>query len=160
MPLNRDLRSAFDFLDKEKKGFLLKADAITWIRTRGCCASDADIERLLLNRVKTTFDGEQKFSFSHLTKIDEIYSAAVSAGQPLGPDSSTLIAALSMASKSPKGDDQVSMLDLRETLLSFPDIAISSAEYDEFTKSINLPRNTDLIASSSLADRIIQTIKQ
>ena len=160
MPVNRDLRSAFDLLDKGKKGYLLKPEAITWVRMRGCCASDADIERLLLNRVKTTFDGEQKFSFSHLTKIDEIYSAAVAAGQPLGPDRSALVSALSIASRSPKGDDQVSLIDLRQTLLSYSDIAITGAELDAFTKSLKIPRNTDLISSESLADRIIQTIKQ
>jgi len=160
MPINRDLQLAFGLLDKSKKGFLTKSEAITWVRTRGCCASDDQIERFLLNRVKTNTDGQPRFTLPLLMKVDEIYAATVAAGQPLGPDHAKLSKSLRVACGNSESDDQISILDLREALLSYSREPMTAKDFDNFLKHIKLPRNSDLVTSEKLANLIIQTIQQ
>jgi hypothetical protein len=160
MPVNRDQALAFGLLDKDKRGYLRKSEAITWVRTRGCCASDQEIERFLLNRVKTNTDGSPRFTLPLLIKVDEIYAATVAAGQPLGPDHDKLSRALSIACGNSDGDDQISILDLREALMSYSLAPMSSKDCEAFLRTIKLPRKSDLISSEDLATLIIQTIQQ
>jgi len=157
--MSKDHALAFSLLDKERKGYLSKPEAVKWVRSRGCCGSDEDIERCLLSRAKTRGDGEPRYTLPMLSKVDEMLVSTSAIGQSLVADERKLADSLCVASGVPDGDRQVSIFELKEALTSSATTPMTPAEFEALLANIKLPRNSDLVAADSLAHFIIKTIK-